>query len=159
MTISIQDDSSVPLDLDQLEQAVAMALAFHGQAPQGEVEVQLVSADQMRALNANFRGCDEVTDVLTFPAATLPGLPPEAQPVGAIAVCREEAQRAVQAHNTSLQAEVEILAVHGALHLIGLEDENEDAQAEMRSAMEQVFAQLGRPLRSNWASLPHLEAK
>jgi probable rRNA maturation factor len=89
---------------------------------------------RLRQLNSRFLGKDYATDVLSFPAASPGGGLGEM----AISVARAREQAAGQGHG--LTEEIEILMLHGLLHLLGHDHEND------RGAMKRVEARLRRKL-------------
>ena len=94
----------------------------------GTVVVAVVPDGRVRALNRRYRGTDAATDVLSFPAGE-PGQLGEIVIAGGVA--RRQAARARHA----LRTELRILALHGLLHLLGYDHEQDDgrmAQAERR---------------------------
>jgi probable rRNA maturation factor len=94
----------------------------------GKVTVAVVSDARVRALNARYRGKDVATDVLSF-AADEPGQLGDVVIAGGVA--RRQARRA----GHSVQVELRVLALHGLLHLLGYDHEQDDgrmAKAEQR---------------------------
>ena len=110
----------------ELRDAVAAALAAAGVAD-GHVAVELVDAARIRELNRVHRGKDAPTDVLAFP---LDGAGPTARPreLGDVAICPEHCTDVVEA------------AVHGTLHLCGMDHESDEGemlnQAEIMQASD-----------------------
>lgn len=90
----------------------------------------LVTGDaEIRRLNRRFRGKDSATDVLSFPSGDRNGF---AGDLG-ISIDRAQAQAALLGH--SLEDELRILMLHGALHLAGFDHETDSggmARAEVR---------------------------
>ena len=89
------DDASVP-PADDIAFWVDRAINA-AQRPSGaEVSVRVVDAAEMRQLNSEFREQDKSTNVLSFPAGDIAGLPADAMPLGDIVVCaavvRDEAE-------------------------------------------------------------------
>ncbi len=84
----------------------------------GTLTVHLVSDATMRRYQRQFRGIDESTDVLAFPAgfAVFRALEPA---VGDIAISVPQAQRQARQLGHSLGRELQLLALHGYLHLLG----------------------------------------
>jgi probable rRNA maturation factor len=105
------DLSDVPAEL---RGAVAAALAAAG-VGDGHLAVELVDAARIRELNREHRGRDAPTDVLAFP---LDGAGPTAGPreLGDVAICPEHCTDVVEA------------AVHGTLHLCGMDHEADDGE-------------------------------
>jgi probable rRNA maturation factor len=98
----------------ELRDAVAAALGAAG-VGDGHLAVELVGAERIRALNREHRGRDEPTDVLAFP---LDGPGPSAGPreLGDVTICPERCTSVVEA------------AVHGTLHLCGMDHETDQGQ-------------------------------
>ena len=107
----------------------------------GTVSVALVSDHEIQNLNRTFRGVDKPTDVLSFPGgrmgrmgrkrnhSTPPVLP--IQPViGEIAIARGVARRQARAARHSETTEWRVLALHGLLHLLGYDHENDDGRMQ-----------------------------
>ncbi|HET7053715.1 MAG TPA: rRNA maturation RNase YbeY [Solirubrobacterales bacterium] len=117
------DLSDVPADL---RDAVAAALVAAGVAD-GHLGVELVDAERIRELNREHRARDTPTDVLAFP---LDGAGPTAGPreLGDVAICPEHCSDVVEA------------AVHGTLHLCGMDHETDEG--EMLATQERVMAGL-----------------
>ena len=113
-----QRQRRVPVSRARLARAVDRALAAVGR-PAGTVEVTVVDDAEMRGLNAGWRGVHRRTDVLAFPLET----PGEASPlVGQIVVSADAAARQARRLGVPLAVELELLATHGTLHLVGWDD-------------------------------------
>ncbi len=116
------------------------ALAALGGAT-GGVVVLLTDDETVRDLNQRFRGKDRPTNVLSFPAAEMPGVDP--RPLGdivlAYGVCAAEAEE----QSKTLTNHLTHLVVHGVLHLLG-RDHEDDADAEAMEGEERaILASLG----------------
>ena len=98
----------------------------------GEVAVALVGDRKMRDLNRQFRAIDKVTDVLSFPADAVPaGLRPAPTPfLGDVVIATGRAARQARAAGLSESQEWRRLALHGVLHLLGYDHEQDDGQME-----------------------------
>jgi probable rRNA maturation factor len=80
----------------------------------------LVTGDaEVRRLNRQFRGQNSATDVLSFPSSEKNGF------AGDLAISVDRARRQAAEHGHSLEDELRILILHGALHLTGLDHEND----------------------------------
>jgi probable rRNA maturation factor len=94
-----------------------------------EASVVLVDGDEMRTLNRAHRAVDAETDVLAFPideADELPlGLP---RLLGDVVICLPVAARQAEEHGVEPGLELATLAVHGTLHLTGLDHETDDGE-------------------------------
>jgi probable rRNA maturation factor len=93
----------------------------------------LITGDaEMRRLNRAFRGEDYATDVLSFPVANGAPLGGRAGDL-AISLARARTQARLYGHST--EQEIQILMLHGLLHLLGMDHENDEgrmARAEKR---------------------------
>ena len=99
---------------------------------QGDVSVLLAGDRQIRRLNREFRHVDKPTDVLSFPApAALHGHPAVA---GDLAISVETAARRAEEFGHPLATELQILALHGLLHLGGYDHESDEGQMARREA-------------------------
>lgn len=109
-------------------------------AEAGEISVLLTSDEAVRALNAEFRGKDAPTNVLSFPAAQ------SARPhLGDIALAYGVCVREARAQGKPLAHHLMHLTVHGVLHLLGY-DHHTDAEAEAMEGIERaVLFKLGVP--------------
>lgn len=116
----------------------------------GDAELAIMLTDDagIRILNNNWRGIDKPTNVLSFPALqpTGPGGPDDApRMLGDIAIAYETTRKEADDEQKPFDHHVSHLAVHGFLHLIGYDHEN-DADAEVMEALEvNILAQLGIP--------------
>jgi probable rRNA maturation factor len=116
----------------------------------GEAELAVMLTDDagIRILNCNWRGIDKPTNVLSFPALQPAGPvgPGEApRMLGDIAIAYETMRKEADDEQKPFDHHLSHLAVHGFLHLIGYDHEN-DADAEVMEALEaKILAQLGIP--------------
>ena len=113
-----------------------------------DLTLPLSEAHIIRTLNSNWRGIDKPTNVLSFPAlqperAPKPGDAPRM--LGDIAIAYETMRREADDEGKPFDHHLSHLAVHGFLHLIGYDHEN-DADAEAMESLEtEILAQLGIP--------------
>jgi probable rRNA maturation factor len=121
-SVLISDRQAVPTDHDALAELARRTLDQEGAGPV-ELSVSLVSADEMAELQVKYAGESGPTDVLSF-TMDEEGL------LGDVVICPEVAAK--QAPDVS--AELRLLLVHGILHLLGYDHEEE----EERKAMWQV---------------------
>lgn len=112
-----------------------------GGAPPGEVVVRAEDAAGMARLNADFRGKEGPTNVLSFPA-DLPAGPWEPA-LGDLVVCPEVVAREAAEQGKAEEAHWAHMVVHGSLHLLGY-DHQEAAEAEIMEDLERrILAELG----------------
>jgi probable rRNA maturation factor len=109
----------------------------------GQVTVLLSSDATIRDLNRRFRGKDEATDVLSFPAEPLKNAKPEERVAGDVAIGVETARRQASEQGHALATEIKVLILHGLLHLAGYDHETD--AGKMRRRERQLRARLGLP--------------
>nr|WP_290665454.1 rRNA maturation RNase YbeY [Ardenticatena sp.] len=130
------------VDKERLHRAVETALRAEQAPPHATLSLVIVDDDEMSRLHLQFRGEDGPTDVLTFPAAATPE--EEECYLGDIIVCWPQAERqAAEFGGHPPHEELELLAVHGVLHLLGYDDEEENARRTMWARQAAIMEQLG----------------
>jgi rRNA maturation RNase YbeY len=150
--IHILNESARRLRLEPLRRAIATVLSCHGSSGR-EVAVLLTTDEAIQELNRNHRHINEPTDVLTFPAGEF-----SHNLLGDIAIAVPYADRQAHARGVSLAQELGYLAIHGALHLVGFDDETESDRTQMVQEMNRMAGLSGFKPDENWASLLHEEA-
>jgi len=117
----------------------------------GRVAVLLTTDREIRRLNRSFRGKNEATDVLSFPAAhpapvskSRPGAPARERASGDVAISAETAARQAAEQGHALVVEIKVLLLHGLLHLAGYDHENDEGRMERRE--RKLRSRLGLPL-------------
>ena len=106
----------------------------------GQVTLRLVDVEEGQALNADYRGKDYATNVLSFPYETEPRL------MGDLVICHPVVVREAAAAQKPLLAHYAHLVVHGMLHLQGYDHETSDADAEVMETEERrILAALNYP--------------
>jgi probable rRNA maturation factor len=135
------------------EQVIQRAIAAAAEAvdedvASAEVAVMLTDDTGIRTLNCNWRGIDKATNVLSFPALQPEG---EAEPgdaprmLGDIAIAYETMRREADEEQKPFDHHLSHLAVHGFLHLIGYDHEEDDDADEMEALERTILAELGIP--------------
>ncbi len=111
----------------------------------GGVAILLTDDTAVRDLNARFRGVDAPTNVLAFPAGPNPEAGPGYMYLGDIALAFGVCEREAVAQGKPLADHLRHLVIHGVLHLLGY-DHQDDAQAlAMESRERELLAGLGVP--------------
>jgi probable rRNA maturation factor len=132
-----------------IQRAIAAA-AETVEADVGEAELAVMLTDDsgIRTLNGNWRGIDKATNVLSFPALQPPGArKPDDPPrmLGDIVIAYETMRREADDEQKPFDHHLSHLAVHGFLHLIGYDHENDDDATAMEALEQEILAQLGIP--------------
>ena len=117
------------------------------------VNLRLVDAPEIQALNNNFRKIDKPTDVLSFPNFNFvkgQGVSPKEisenisiddnlAPLGDIAICKAIANAQAKEFGHSYKREVCFLALHGFLHLLGYDHLTPEDEAEMQGIAKEIL--------------------
>lgn len=104
-----------------------------------ELSIALVDLDEMTELNGEYRGKEGPTDVLSFECDDPCAIASADQPVmlGDVIIAPEVAIAQAEEYGHSVEEELDLLLVHGILHLLGY-DHIDDAEAEVMQARERV---------------------
>jgi probable rRNA maturation factor len=144
LTVDVQvacDSEGIPRRED-IRRWVEAALQESGGASDGNVElaVRIVAADEIRTLNHLYRGQDKPTNVLSFPAGDMDGLPPDAaRLLGDIVVCASVVAQEARAQGKVLADHWCHMLVHGTLHLLGFDHETEAEALEMEALEAKIL--------------------
>ncbi|GAB2522459.1 rRNA maturation RNase YbeY [Lysobacter humi (ex Lee et al. 2017)] len=118
-----------------------VAAAVEGRSGPSEVSIRIVGEDEGRALNRQYRGRDYATNVLSFPAELPDGL--DLPLLGDLVVCAPVVAREAAEQGKAVGDHYAHMTVHGTLHLLGW-DHEDDAEAEAMEAEERrILAGLG----------------
>jgi probable rRNA maturation factor len=132
-----------------IQRAIAAAAnSVDDDVGEAELAVMLTDDTGIRTLNGNWRGIDKPTNVLSFPALqpTAPRKPGDApRMLGDIAIGYQTMRREADEEQKPFNHHLSHLAVHGFLHLIGYDHENDADAAAMESLEIEILAQLGIP--------------
>ena len=125
-----------------LERAANTALEHQAQSLDSELSIILTDDARLHELNLNYLGVDAPTDVLSFPAAETD---PEtgARYIGDVLISVPRAQSQAEAAGHPLESEVQLLVVHGILHLLGHDHGEADEKARMWKAQAEILDRLG----------------
>jgi probable rRNA maturation factor len=124
-----------------IETWVAAALA--GRAAGAQLTVRIVAEAEGRELNERYRGCAGPTNVLSFPFENPDLLQPPL--LGDVVLCAPVVRREAAAQGKMPEAHWAHLVVHGVLHLLGYDHEEEVEAAAMEGLETRILATLGFP--------------
>ena len=165
--ISLQGEAAAPSrELKELLRRAVKLSILRREGGCAEVSLTLTDDRGIQRLNRLYRGVDQPTDVLSFgadgggfnqPAPTstpAPGIrmseqAPPAAMLGDIVVSTERAAAQAIAYGHSYAREMAFLAVHGALHLLGMDHINQGDRARMEKRQRQILMLLGLPRRKD----------
>ncbi|HEX5787933.1 MAG TPA: rRNA maturation RNase YbeY [Woeseiaceae bacterium] len=146
--IDIQVASDAPgiPDATDIRHWIRAALDGAGRSGAHEIAVRIVDADEMRALNREFRGQDRPTNVLSFPMDSLAGLPAGvSRALGDLVVCAPVVHDEALAQGKPQGDHWAHILVHGSLHLLGFDHVEAAAAAAMETLEVRILAAEGIP--------------
>jgi probable rRNA maturation factor len=97
-----------------------------------ELTIRVIGAAESRKLNRTWRGKDKPTNVLSFEG-------------GDLAICAPVVAREAREQGKPTSAHWAHMVVHGVLHLLGYDHENDRDAAQMEAREVKILAQLGMP--------------
>ena len=123
-----------------IERAAQAALTH--QSADGDLTVVLSDDARLQKLNQDYLGVDAPTDVLSFPASETD---PEtgARYLGDIIISIPRAEAQAKSAGHPLEAEVQLLVVHGVLHLLGYDHAEAEEKTKMWKVQAEVLERLG----------------
>lgn len=142
LTLHIERPVKLPIDKHILLKAAQMTLAAQGLS--SEVDLSIVVGDDtlLRKLNLQYRQVDAATDVLSFPSSELD---PDTSHLNlgdvVISLPRAEQQAAAGPHPVA--DELQLLVVHGTLHLLGYDHVKALDKKKMQTIQDKIMQELG----------------
>ena len=138
--ITIESKYDYPTSL--IERAVQAALTHQKESLDVNLSVVLTDNRRLHKLNRDYLGVDAPTDVLSFPASESD---PEtgARYIGDILISVPYAAKGAKLAGNSLEAELQLLVVHGVLHLLGHDHAKPKDKSKMWKAQAQILEALG----------------
>jgi probable rRNA maturation factor len=143
MSIEVLDESGTGLDVQGIARVSRFVLDRMRVHPLAELCIKAVDEDTIAQLNEQWMDKEGPTDVLAFPMDELrPGLvneDPEEGVLGDLVLCPAVAERQAASAGHGAEAEIELLTVHGILHLLGYDHAEPDEHAEMFGLQGQLL--------------------
>lgn len=141
---------------DKLKELITLAaktaLDYMGFDRDAEISVMFTDNEGIRVLNAQHRGIDRATDVLSFPMLEYdddgemfddPGDIEDELCLGDIVISLERAAEQAEEYGHSFEREVGFLTVHSMLHLLGYDHMTEEEEKEMFGFQKEILAKMG----------------
>ena len=147
--IHFQIADELPADVvagyqERFQFAAEKALQLNDSSPDCEISLVMVGDEQIQALNQQYLGIDAPTDVLSFPADEVD--PESGNPyLGDILIAFPYAQAQAAAAGHALESELQLLAVHGVLHLLGYDHGEEADRIRMWAKQADILKALDCP--------------
>ena len=129
--------------LKKMEEAAGVLFEQEGvDEERAEISLTLVSLEEIRELNRDYRDVDRETDVLSFPQFECVEDMPEFGELclGDVVICLDKVEEQAKEFGHSFERELIYLFVHNLLHLLGYDHMEEEEKKEMRQREESVMA-------------------
>lgn len=143
MSVEVNNESTVEVREERLQELAAFALGAMHVHPETEVGIILVDEGAMAKLHEQWMNEPGTTDVLSFPMDELrPGRPDAVTPsgvLGDIVICPQVAAVQADAAGHSLEQEMLVLLTHGMLHLLGFDHGTPQEEAEMFGLQREIL--------------------
>jgi len=136
------DDLTPDISVELVEKAAVVALKHQAAPENAELTIVLTDDAQLQELNLEWMGVAAPTDVLSFPSDEID---PESDNryLGDLLVSVERAAEQAKTAGHSAEAEVQLLVVHGILHLMGHDHAEAAEKAKMWQAQGEILTTLG----------------
>lgn len=143
LTIQLAPQIEVEVDEERLHHLAVKTLLLEGVAQSLELGLFITDDEGIKELNRRYRGVDEPTDVLAF-GGEVEGFvsPPEQPQLRDIVISYPRAASQAQERGHSVAQEIDLLFLHGLLHLLGYEDETPKKKVRMWARQEEVLGAL-----------------
>ena len=139
--IQMASSSEEAPDPQSIERWIGAAIG--DQRESTELSVRIVDAEEGQALNEQFRGSTGATNVLSFP---FENESPQPLPlIGDIVICAPVVAKEAREQNKALNAHWAHMMIHGVLHLLGYDHQNENDANLMESLETEIMQGLGFP--------------
>ena len=128
--------------LKKMEEAAGILFEQEGvDGERAEISLTLVSLEEIRELNRDYRDVDRETDVLSFPQfESVEDMPKFGELcLGDVVICLDKVEEQAKEFGHSFERELIYLFVHSLLHLLGYDHMEEDEKKEMRQREEAVM--------------------
>ena len=140
--IQIEEPFEASIEPELLEKAALAVLQHQAYDLAAELSVVIDSDEKLRQLNRDFLGIDALTDVLSFPSEEFD--PDEqAEYIGDVVISFPRALTQAQAAGHAVVNEIQLLVVHGVLHLLGHDHAETQEKSKMWQAQSEILASLG----------------
>lgn len=139
--IYIENESGQVFPAELLERA-ALAVLDLASVPAGDLTIVLVDDVRIQGLNRDFLGHDTPTDVLSFPADE-PDPETGRRYLGDVVISLARALEQARERGHTVEAEMQLLVVHGVLHLLGHDHAETGERERMWATQAKVLERLG----------------
>lgn len=117
--------------------------ALTGHKTEVELCIRIATAAESRRLNAEYRGQDKPTNVLSF--STTAPIPTKLSSLGDLVICAQVVAREAREQGKPAEAHWAHMTVHGVLHLLGYDHQKKTEAGRMEALERKILARLGYP--------------
>lgn len=142
MRFEIKEQFQEQVDAALLKQTILTALKHLDVTESVGLTILIVGNGEIQALNRQYRGVDAPTDVLSFSAGDTDPDTGERY-LGDVLISYPKAAHQSQTQGHTVNAELQLLVVHGVLHLLGHDHATEDEKAIMWGLQSEILEKLG----------------
>jgi probable rRNA maturation factor len=142
VTIQVKRSVKLPVNKSILLNAARTTLMLAGTSAEPDVGIVIGNDALLHQLNVKYRQVDTPTDVLSFPAGEVD---PDTSDVylGDVVISLPRAEDQATAGGHPVAEELQLLVVHGILHLLGYDHEGFNDKQKMQAAQDRILQQLG----------------
>lgn len=148
MSVEVTNESGMDVPLESLQELVRFSLETLRVNPEADVAIIAVDDKTMAELHMQWMDEPGPTDVLSFPMDELrpprPGDEPVTGILGDIVLCPSFATAQAEKAGHGLEAELQLLTVHGLLHLLGFDHAEPDEEREMFGLQDSLLGTFRR---------------
>jgi probable rRNA maturation factor len=147
MTIEVLNETEFDIDVSRISNLARFAIDKMKIHPHADLSIIFVDEQSIAELNQKWMADSGPTDVLSFPMDELRpgdnGQQSAESLLGDIVICPQVALQQALAANKSPEDEINLLLVHGFLHLLGFDHANEEEHKHMFALQEQILSDWG----------------
>lgn len=145
-SIQLSNDTTLNLDEARVLQTAIFSMGYMGLDLETELSISFVSLEEMQRLNLEYMQDDAPTDVLAFPMDELrpaaPGIEAKQGILGDVVFAPDYILKQAQNQHVAFEEELDLLMVHGILHCLGFDHEEETEHKEMFDLQAEILQAL-----------------
>lgn len=146
VNLHISDKFQNSVDTTALKKAALVTLAIQNISEDINLSVVIEDEQQLQALNHEFLGVDSPTDVLSFIEDEL-DLDTGQRYLGEVIISYPQAEKQGVAAGHSTRSELDLLVVHGVLHLLGYDHSTDEEKEKMWIIQKEILLKLGTDIK------------
>jgi probable rRNA maturation factor len=147
VTLLVDQSYTQQMDRNALEHAAQKTLLEQAKSQDTDMTIVITSNEKVQELNRSFLGIDAPTDVLAFSAGYIDP-DTERTYLGDIVIALPQADNQAQAAGHTLGEELQLLVVHGVLHLLGFDHDDPQVKQQMWAAQDKILKELNVSFQS-----------